>query len=167
MNTTAAAIEAQVTVATIRTWCRNGVIAATKTAGRWIISAASLTHRIAIGAMKRPARPEATTMLDLTAVTIKPRTRPTGETITRVTGFSPLLADKLNAIADAGDRAHAATVLDQTAIVLSDSPDTGWDEEPNARHAGLSRTTYTGSLPTITVADVLDLADAIRAQLAA
>lgn len=57
MNTTAAAIEAHVTVATIRTWCRNGVIAAIKQAGRWIIDTASLAHRIAIGTMKRPARP--------------------------------------------------------------------------------------------------------------
>ncbi|MFI2078535.1 hypothetical protein [Streptomyces triculaminicus] len=52
MNTTAAATEAQVTVATIRTWCRRGVITATKTAGRWTIDAASLAHRITIGAMR-------------------------------------------------------------------------------------------------------------------
>lgn len=52
MNTTTAAAEAQVTVATIRTWCRRGVVAATKTAGRWIVDAASLAHRIAIGAMR-------------------------------------------------------------------------------------------------------------------
>lgn len=56
MNTTSAADEAHVTVATIRTWCRNGVIAATKTAGRWVIDTASLAHRIAIGALKRPAK---------------------------------------------------------------------------------------------------------------
>jgi hypothetical protein len=51
MNTTAAATQAGVTVATIRTWCRRGVIAATKQAGRWIIDTASLAARIAIGAM--------------------------------------------------------------------------------------------------------------------
>lgn len=56
MNTTTAATEAHVTVATIRTWCRNGVIGATKTAGRWIIDTASLAARIAIGHMKRPAK---------------------------------------------------------------------------------------------------------------
>ncbi|MGQ4513678.1 hypothetical protein [Streptomyces sp. DW26H14] len=55
MNTTAAANEANVTVATIRTWCRLGAVAATKQAGRWIIDAASLANRIAIGAIKRPA----------------------------------------------------------------------------------------------------------------
>ena len=52
MNTTAAATQANVTVDTIRTWCRKGVIAATKTAGRWIIDAASLARRIAIGARR-------------------------------------------------------------------------------------------------------------------
>ncbi|MFF4746769.1 helix-turn-helix domain-containing protein [Streptomyces sp. NPDC001268] len=52
MNTTAAALQANVTVATIRTWCRRGVIAATKRAGRWIIDTASLAHRIAIGARR-------------------------------------------------------------------------------------------------------------------
>ncbi|MEU9761731.1 hypothetical protein AB0D98_18695 [Streptomyces sp. NPDC047987] len=55
MNTTAAAAQANVTVDTIRTWCRRGVITATKTAGRWVIDAASLAHRIVIGKMKRPA----------------------------------------------------------------------------------------------------------------
>jgi hypothetical protein len=68
MNTTAAALEAHVTVATIRTWCRNGVIAATKRAGRWIIDTASLAHRVAIGAMKRPARPVAFTVETMTAI---------------------------------------------------------------------------------------------------
>lgn len=52
MNTTTAATQAGVTVATIRTWCRNGVIAATKRSGRWTIDTTSLAHRIAIGAMK-------------------------------------------------------------------------------------------------------------------
>lgn len=52
MNTTAAALQAHVTTATIRAWCRNGVIAATKTAGRWVINTASLTHRITIAAMR-------------------------------------------------------------------------------------------------------------------
>jgi hypothetical protein len=56
MNTTAAAIQANVTVATIRTWCRRSVVAATKTAGRWVIDTASLAHRIAIGTMKTTAR---------------------------------------------------------------------------------------------------------------
>ncbi|MEW2415268.1 hypothetical protein AB0953_16355 [Streptomyces sp. NPDC046866] len=53
MNTSTAAAEAKVTVATIRTWARRGVIAATKTAGRWVIDATSLARRIAIGARRR------------------------------------------------------------------------------------------------------------------
>ncbi|MEU9470460.1 hypothetical protein AB0D78_28350 [Streptomyces avermitilis] len=54
MNTTAAAIQANVTVATVRTWCRIGAVAAVKQVGRWVIDTASLAHRIAIGAMRRP-----------------------------------------------------------------------------------------------------------------
>lgn len=46
---TTAATQAGVTVATIRTWCRTGVIAAVKSAGRWVIDTASLAHRITIG----------------------------------------------------------------------------------------------------------------------
>jgi hypothetical protein len=68
MNTTAAATEAHVTTATIRSWCRRGVIAATKQAGRWIIDTASLAARIAIGKMKRPARPVAITPEALIAI---------------------------------------------------------------------------------------------------
>lgn len=56
MNTTVttaeAAAQAHVTTSTIRLWARRGVIAATKTAGRWLIDAASLAHRIAIAALK-------------------------------------------------------------------------------------------------------------------
>lgn len=57
MNTTAAATQAGVTTPTIRTWCRVGAVAAVKRAGRWVIDAASLAHRLAIGVMKaaRPA----------------------------------------------------------------------------------------------------------------
>ncbi|TGB14592.1 hypothetical protein [Streptomyces palmae] len=68
MNTLAAAIEARVTVATIRTWCRRGVITATKTAGRWAIDAASLAHRIAIGA-RRAARKAARVVYSIETMT--------------------------------------------------------------------------------------------------
>jgi hypothetical protein len=164
MNTTAAALQAQVSVPTIRTWCRNGVIAATKQAGRWIIDTASLAARITIGAMR--TRKQAP-MPDLSAATMKTRTRPTGETITRITNLPALFADELSQIPDAGDRAHAATILERASIVISDTPDVGWDEEPNARHAGQVRTTYRGEVPQISIADVLDLADQFRAQLSA
>lgn len=165
MNTTAAAIQAGVATDTIRTWCRVGAVSAVKAAGRWIIDTASLARRITIGAMRRPARKE-TSVLDLTDATIKTRTRPTGETITRVTGISALLAEKLATITDPGNRAHAATILDRAAIILSDTPDEGWDEEPNARNAGQVRTTYRGEVPQVSVGDVLDLAERIGAQLA-
>lgn len=164
MNTTAAAIQAGVTTDTIRTWCRRNVIAAAKHAGRWIIDTASLAHRIAIGAMR--ARKQ-TAVIDLSTATIKTRTRPTGETITRVTDMAALLTNKLDEIADAGDRAHAATILDRASIIISDTPDSGWDSEPNARNAGLVRTTYRGEIPQVTVDDVLDLAEQIRTQLSA
>ncbi|WP_431979993.1 hypothetical protein [Streptomyces qinglanensis] len=62
MNTTAAALQANVTVATIRTWCRYGAITAVKQAGRWIIDTASLATRIAIGARRtRKAKTMTTT----------------------------------------------------------------------------------------------------------
>jgi hypothetical protein len=56
MDTKTAATEAHVTIATIRSWARRGVIAATKKAGRWSIDAASLAHRIAIAALKAARR---------------------------------------------------------------------------------------------------------------
>jgi hypothetical protein len=57
MNTTAAAEQAGVAVATIRTWCRRGAVAAVKQAGRWIINAASLARRIQIGARRMTDKP--------------------------------------------------------------------------------------------------------------
>jgi hypothetical protein len=68
MNTTAAALEARVTVTTIRTWCRLGAVAAVKQAGRWVIDSASLAARIAIGKMKRPAQAVAFTVETMTAI---------------------------------------------------------------------------------------------------
>jgi len=53
ITTAAAAAQAGVTVATIRTWCRIGAVAAVKRAGRWIVDTASLAYRITIGTMKK------------------------------------------------------------------------------------------------------------------
>ncbi|MEU0783491.1 hypothetical protein ABZ341_18195 [Streptomyces sp. NPDC006173] len=66
MTTTAlAATQANVTVATIRAWCRHGVIAAVKTAGRWVIDTASLAHRITVGTWRnRVTAPTPGTMAD-------------------------------------------------------------------------------------------------------
>ncbi|NRQ35966.1 hypothetical protein HII36_29650 [Nonomuraea sp. NN258] len=61
MDTTTAATQASVTVATIRTWCRRGAVAAAKVAGRWVIEAASLARRIALGTRKvKPVLPDLT-----------------------------------------------------------------------------------------------------------
>lgn len=69
MNTTAAAAEAGVTVATIRDWARRGIVTATKAAGRWVIDAASLAHRITIGRMKaRKSRPVVFSVETMTAI---------------------------------------------------------------------------------------------------
>jgi hypothetical protein len=69
IDTTAAALQARVTVATIRTWCRNGVVAAAKVAGRWAIDTASLAYRLTIGQMKRPApRPVVFSIDTMTAI---------------------------------------------------------------------------------------------------
>lgn len=57
MNTTTAAQTANVTVATIRTWCRTGAVAATKVSGRWVIDSDSLTWRINL-AKELTSKPE-------------------------------------------------------------------------------------------------------------
>jgi hypothetical protein len=182
-TTTAAATQAGVTVATIRTWCRRGVIAATKQAGRWVIDTASLTARIAIGAMKRPARQETRPVIDLNAtythvlipgeapreftVTVKERTTRDGEHLITVRSLIPLFADRFNAITSEGDRIHALTVFQSACIVISDRADADWDGDPLARESGRLRTTYRGGAAGITVDDVLDLAHQLRTQLAA
>lgn len=172
MNTSAAAAEAQVTIATIRTWCRLGVIAAVKQAGRWIIDTASLAHRITIGAMKRRQKEAAVPALDLTATytidagphagtlitpQIKERSR-NGKNLIIVTGLAPLLADHINAIADSGDRLHAIETLMRAQIVISDQPR---DLTYPSRDEGRLVTTYYGTRD-LPVDVVLDLAEQIR-----
>ncbi|MFG2913371.1 hypothetical protein ACGF0D_10830 [Kitasatospora sp. NPDC048298] len=53
VTTTNAAIQAGVTVDTIRTWCRTGAVAAVKQAGRWAIDAASLAYRVKLPTLLR------------------------------------------------------------------------------------------------------------------
>lgn len=183
MDTTAAATQAHVTVATIRSWCRKGVIAAAKVAGRWIIDTASLAARIAISAWKRPTRTEATPVINLTAtythtllpgeeprdftVKVKERTTRDGEHLITVRGLIPLFADRFDAITDDGDRIACLNSFISASIVISDRSDTDWDDCPEAREGGRLRTTYRGGVPGITVADVLNLAAKLRTQLAA
>lgn len=69
MNTTTAATQAGVTVATIRTWCRTGVIAAAKRAGKWVIDTTSLAYRINLPALLRKTRRAAALTIEaLTAI---------------------------------------------------------------------------------------------------
>ena len=67
MDTTTAAAQAKVTVATIRTWCRIGAVAATKQAGRWVIETASLAYRISLSA-RRAARKVIYSVETMTAI---------------------------------------------------------------------------------------------------
>lgn len=60
LTSTAAATQAGVTVATIRSWCRRGTVTATKAAGRWVINASSLARRITIGTWRNSVAPSPT-----------------------------------------------------------------------------------------------------------
>ncbi|MEU0979073.1 hypothetical protein ABZ488_07620 [Streptomyces griseus] len=179
MNTTAAALQANVTTNTIRTWARRGIIAATKTAGRWIIDTASLARRIAIG--NRRIRKQATVTLNLNAtytystpgfpepsetVTTRVNTRERdGMRMTSVRGLAPLLADRIKAIGDEGNRLHTLMELSTARIVISDTERDGLGSLVATRDGGRLSTTYTGT-PDLPVSVVLDLAEQIRAQLA-
>jgi hypothetical protein len=179
MDTTAAATQAGVTAATIRTWCRRNAIAATKTAGRWIIDAASLAHRIALAAHRTRKAPA----MDLSATythtyayqdtptvitpTITTRTR-SGMQITTITGIAALLADRINTITDEGDRLHAFEALRTARIHLRSIADedaaTGRDNSSSWRESGRIATDYRGTTD-LPVSAVLDLAEQIRAAL--
>ncbi len=179
MNTTTAAATASVTVATIRSWCRNGVITATKGAGRWIIDAASLAHRITLAALKtRKAK-----AMDLNAaytytpagsaepVTITPdiQTRQRGGmTITSIHHLAPLLANHIDAITDEGNRLHTLTALSTAYVYLrsvsDEDTETGRDSASSWRESGRLATSYCGT-PDLPVDTVLDLAAAIRTAL--
>lgn len=181
-TTTTAAAEAGVTIATIRTWCRRGVVAARKVAGRWAIDTTSLGRRIAIGA--RRARKQATVTLDLTASITLPAARNdetpetftpivkrridrrTGGNMISVRAWFPLVAGKLASLPE-GDRVHCMNILKTTYITITDTPDPEWADDPQAREDGQLRTTYRGEVPQVTISDVLDLAAQLRAQLAA
>ncbi|SFD14698.1 hypothetical protein [Streptomyces aidingensis] len=65
MNTTLAAAKANRTVATIRTWCRMGAVAAVKTGHGWDIDEASLEYRISLD---KPAAPKPLTADDIIAI---------------------------------------------------------------------------------------------------
>jgi hypothetical protein len=62
-DTATAARMADVTVDTVRAWCRIGAVAATKVNGRWAVDVESLTHRVTLGRTLRAER----TVIDLSA----------------------------------------------------------------------------------------------------
>lgn len=183
MNTSTAAIQANVTVTTIRAWCRRGVVTAIKQAGRWLIDTSSLAARIAIGAMRARKKDSVPNTVDLTAtytwtpagaseaVTITPavstRAKPAG-TFTTVRNLAPLLANEINAIQDEGARLHTLTVLAGARIVFCDTPEDG-DPIVNGvtfMDRGQVRVQYQGTRD-LPVQTVVDLALKLRAQLAA
>lgn len=187
MNATAAALQADVTVTTIRTWCRRGAVTATKQAGRWIIDSVSLATRIAIGAMKRSARKETAPVIDLNTsytyntptpdgvspVTITPAvkttTRRNGSTWTTITGLAALFADHLDAITDDGDRVHTTIVLSSSQITITDQTEDGPDEIINGiafLDQGRLRVKHQAARE-IPMDAVIELAKQLRAQLSA
>ncbi|MFC8723785.1 hypothetical protein [Streptomyces bacillaris] len=97
-------------------------------------------------------------------VTTRVRTREQdGMTITSVRGLAPLLADRIEAITDEGDRLHTLMQLSGARITISDTErDLG--TLVASRDGGRLATTYGGTsdLPTDVV---LDLAEQIRTQL--
>lgn len=104
ITTAQAAEQANVTVATIRYWCRYGAITAVKAAGRWAIDTASLTHRITLSA--RRARKGAT----MTETTPEPlHRRPGAATYARRNGawavkVNGQVWDSLKTTVEAGGR---------------------------------------------------------------
>ncbi|MGW6912616.1 hypothetical protein ACWGB8_02140 [Kitasatospora sp. NPDC054939] len=68
ITATNAAAQAGVTVDTVRDWCRKGVVAAVKQAGRWVIDAASLAYRIKLPTLLRKRRPAALTTEAMVAI---------------------------------------------------------------------------------------------------
>ncbi|WP_431889505.1 hypothetical protein [Nocardiopsis alba] len=71
MDTTTAAQAANVTVDTIRVWCRMGAVKATKRAGRWVIDSLSLLKRAAMNTRPTPNRRTTTMTVQETDITIE------------------------------------------------------------------------------------------------
>lgn len=174
MNTTtaAAALEARVTAATVRTWCRAGVVAAVKQAGRWVIDTASLARRIAIGAMRTR---KATVTIDFdathtatyagdtapTTITVRVSKRPA---VTTVRGLAPLLSDRIDAIEDEAARIHTLEVLLRGMIAIHAEACESKETGPGWADFGRLTTTYRGTA-ALPVSAVLDLAAEIRTAL--
>lgn len=100
-------------------------------------------------------------------VTTKIRTRQRdGETITSVRGLAPLLIDRIEAIADDGDRLDTLMQLEGATIAIADTGGEFGTNLVGSRDEGRLSTTYQGTRD-LPVDVVLDLAERIRDQLAA
>lgn len=99
---------------------------------------------------------------------VKARTR-NGVTLTSITGLAPLLADRIDAIAELGDRLHTLTVLQGATVGFTDEEE-GQGEFAGggvtSRDNGRLRTTYAGTRD-LPIDVVLDLGERLRAQLGA
>lgn len=100
---------------------------------------------------------------------VKTRTTREGVTITTIRGLAPLVASLLDAITDEADRLHTIQVLATASIAIRSEGDEkhaeGSDDMTAWRDHGRLTTGYTGT-KDLTVDQVLDVAAAIRAQLA-
>ncbi len=102
-----------------------------------------------------------------TTIVPQVKTKTRGETtLTVVSGLAPLLADRIDAITDEGNRLATLTTLAAASIVISDTP-----REDLQHHAGISARDH-GKLSTgyvghgaVSVEEILDLAEQLRAQL--
>ncbi|WP_326681685.1 hypothetical protein [Streptomyces sp. NBC_01237] len=100
-----------------------------------------------------------------TVINAKVRTRERdGATITSVRGIAALLADRIDAIADPGDRFHTLAHLGGATIAISDTDTQVTTNMISSRDNGRIRTTYQGTR-ALPVDVVLDLAEQIREQL--
>lgn len=98
-------------------------------------------------------------------VTITPRvvsrTSPGGTLLVTISRIAPLLADRIDAIPDEGDRLHTLTRLTSAWITFADRDRPGFSPSIS-RDGGRILTTYTGTA-ALPVSAVLDMAEEIRA----
>ncbi|MUN41385.1 hypothetical protein [Actinomadura litoris] len=85
--------------------------------------------------------------------------------VVSVRGLAPLLADRIDAITDPGERGHTLTVLSGAVIALRAEPKEFPGGVPtHTRMDGKVATTYVGT-PALPADVVLDLAEQLHTQL--
>lgn len=104
--------------------------------------------------------------------TVRTKTRPDGVTLTIIKGLTPLLAERVDAIADESNRMHTLIVLGGAMICIRDTPEDDAPEDESEsmagsywRDRGTLATTYYGTRD-LPVSAVLDLAEQLRIHLA-